>query len=85
MCSKAFTCLKERLISTPIIVAPDRDLPFEIMCDASEVALDAVLGQRKDKLFHPMYYVSKSLNAAQQNFTMTEQELLVVVYAFQKF
>lgn len=52
------------------------------MCDASEVALDAVLGQRKDKLFHPMYYVSKSLNVAQQNFTMTEQELLVVVYAF---
>lgn len=55
------------------------------MCDASGVALGAVLGQRKEKLFHPIYYASKTLNIAQRNYTVTEQELLTVVYAFEKF
>lgn len=59
--------------------------PFELMSDASVLELGVVLGQRKDKLFHPIYYARKSLNNAQCNYTMTEQQLLVVVYAFKKF
>ena len=55
------------------------------MCDASDYALGAVLGQRVDKHFQPIYYASKTLNPAQENYTTTEKELLAVVYAFDKF
>ncbi|GJV89667.1 reverse transcriptase domain-containing protein [Tanacetum coccineum] len=65
--------------------APDWDLPFEIMCDASDFAVGAVLGQRKDKYFRPIHYASKTLSDAQMHYTTMEKELLVVVYAFEKF
>lgn len=84
-CMRPFLELKEKLISAPIITAPDWTKLFELMCDASGVALGAVLGQRKEKIFHPIYYASKALNDAQANYTVTEQELLVVVFAFEKF
>ncbi|GJV32014.1 reverse transcriptase domain-containing protein, partial [Tanacetum coccineum] len=61
------------------------DLPFEIMCDASDFAMGAVLGQRKDKYFWPIHYASKTLSDAQTHYTTTEKELLAVVYAFEKF
>ena len=48
------------------------------------VALGVVLGQRRDKILHPIYYASKPLNKAQKNYTVTEQELLAVVFAFEK-
>ncbi|KAD4983021.1 hypothetical protein E3N88_19692 [Mikania micrantha] len=84
-CMKAFKFLKERLVSAPILVVPDWSLPFELMCDASDQAVGAVLGQRRDKHFHPIYYASKTLNDAQENYTTTEKELLAVVFAFDKF
>ncbi|KAD4179480.1 hypothetical protein E3N88_28071 [Mikania micrantha] len=84
-CMKAFKFLKERLVSAPILVAPDWSLPFELMCDASDLAVGAVLGQRREKHFHPIYYASKTLNDAQENYTTTEKELLAVVFAFDKF
>ena len=71
--------------SAPIIVTPDWELPFEIMADASDYAIGAALGQRYQKIFHPIYFVSKLLNEAQQNYTTTEKELLAVVYAMDKF
>ena len=55
------------------------------MFDASVVALGVVFGQRKNKILHPIYYASKALNEAQKNYTVTEQELLAVVFAFEKF
>nr|GEY35249.1 reverse transcriptase domain-containing protein [Tanacetum cinerariifolium] len=55
------------------------------MCDASDYAVGAVLGQRKDKYFRPIHYASKTLSNAQTNYTVTEKELLAVVYAFEKF
>ncbi|XP_060216833.1 uncharacterized protein LOC132644264 [Lycium barbarum] len=84
-CLKAFEALKERLTSAPIIIAPDWSQPFELMCDASGFAMGAVLGQKRDKIFHPIYYASKTLNSAQMNYTVTEQELLAIVFAFEKF
>ncbi|KAK1419647.1 hypothetical protein QVD17_28881 [Tagetes erecta] len=84
-CLKAFEFLKEQLTNAPILVAPDWSLPFELMCDASDYAVGAVLGQRKDKHFHPIYYASKTLNEAQESYTTTEKELLAVVFAFDKF
>ncbi|XP_022007316.1 uncharacterized protein LOC110906501 [Helianthus annuus] len=84
-CLRAFEFLKERLVSAPILVSPDWSLPFELMCDASDYAVGAVLGQRREKHFHPIYYASKTLNDAQENYTTTEKELLAVVFAFDKF
>ncbi|GJV88567.1 ribonuclease H-like domain-containing protein [Tanacetum coccineum] len=55
------------------------------MCDASDFAVGAVLGQRIDGKFKPIYYVSKTLNNTQEHYTNTEKELLVVVFSFDKF
>ncbi|CAN6712838.1 unnamed protein product [Malus baccata var. baccata] len=84
-CESAFKQLKEKLTSAPIIVPPDWSLPFELMCDASDYALGAVLGQRKDKQLHVIYYASRTLNDAQLNYSTTEKELLAVVFALDKF
>ncbi|XP_070667588.1 uncharacterized protein [Malus domestica] len=84
-CLEAFNKLKTLLTSAPIIVAPDWSLPFELMCDASDYAIGAVLGQRKDKVPHVIYYASHTLNDAQLNYASTEKELLAVVFALEKF
>ncbi|MFS7913713.1 putative nucleotidyltransferase, Ribonuclease H [Helianthus anomalus] len=84
-CLRSFEFLKEKLVSALILVSPDWSLPFELMCDASDYAVGAVLGQRREKHFHPIYYASKTLNDAQENYTTTEKELLAVVFAFDKF
>nr|GEV27184.1 reverse transcriptase domain-containing protein [Tanacetum cinerariifolium] len=69
----------------PILVVPDWNLPFELMCDASDYAIGAVLGQRKSKHFQPIHYASKTMTEAQIHYTTTEKEILAVVYAFEKF
>ena len=84
-CLQAFELLKKKLISAPIICAPDWALPFELMCDASDYAIGAVLGQRKNKILHVIYYASRTLTDAQLNYATTEKELLAVVFAFDKF
>ncbi|CAN6583794.1 unnamed protein product [Malus baccata var. baccata] len=84
-CTESFNQLKELLTTVPIIVPPDWSLPFELMCDASDYALGAVLGQRKDKRPHVIYYASRTLNDAQLNYSTTEKELLAVVFALDKF
>ncbi|XP_015163880.1 uncharacterized protein [Solanum tuberosum] len=66
-------------------LSPDWSESFEVMYDAIGMALGVVLGKKLNKLFHPIYYASKTLNSALRNYTVTEQELLVVVYAFEKF
>ena len=73
------------LISTPILEAPNWDYGSEIMCDASDYAVGAVLGQKIEKKTHVIYYASKMLNDAQRNYATTEKELLAVVYALDKF
>jgi hypothetical protein len=80
-----FWTLKQSLISAPFMQPPDWNLPFEIMCDASEYAVGAILGQRKEGKVHAIYYASKTLNDAQVNYATTEKELLALVFAFEKF
>ena len=77
----AFKLLKKKLISSPIIVTPYWNLPFELMCDASDFAIGAVLGQGKEKVFYAIYYASRTLNNAQLNYATTEKELLAIVFA----
>ncbi|GJR45632.1 reverse transcriptase domain-containing protein [Tanacetum coccineum] len=55
------------------------------MCDASDYAIGAVLGQRIEKHFRPIHYASKTMTEAESNYTTTEKEMLAVVYAFEKF
>ena len=55
------------------------------MCDASDYAVGAVLGQRVDRILHVIYYASMTFNDAQLNYSTTEKEMLVVVFALEKF
>ena len=73
------------MTTAPIARAPDGHLPFEVMCDASDLAVGAVLGQRVEGKLYVVYYASKTLNEAQRNYTTTEKEFLAVVYALDKF
>ncbi|GJU15681.1 reverse transcriptase domain-containing protein [Tanacetum coccineum] len=82
---KAFQTLKKKLTEAPILIAPNWDQPFELMCDASDYAIGAVLGQRIEKHFRPIHYASKTMTEAETNYTTTEKEMLAVVYAFEKF
>nr|GEV51015.1 reverse transcriptase domain-containing protein [Tanacetum cinerariifolium] len=84
-CIEAFNILKKKLTEAPILVSLDWDLPFEIMCDASDYAVGAILGQCKTKHFQPIHYASKTMTDAQAHYTTMEKELLAVVYAFEKF
>nr|GEW07480.1 reverse transcriptase domain-containing protein [Tanacetum cinerariifolium] len=84
-CIQAFRTLKEKLTEAPILIAPNWDQPFELMCDASDYVVGAVLGQRVEKHFRPIHYASKTMTLAETNYTTTEKEILAVVYAFEKF
>ncbi|GJX62609.1 reverse transcriptase domain-containing protein [Tanacetum coccineum] len=77
--------LIEDSMEAPIMIKPDWSLPFEVMCDASDYAVGAVLGKRIDKHFKPIHYASKTMNEAQENYTTTEKELLAIVFTFDKF
>nr|GEZ95784.1 reverse transcriptase domain-containing protein [Tanacetum cinerariifolium] len=77
--------IEDKLTEAPILIAPNRDQPFELMCDASDYAIGAVLGQRVEKHFRPIHYASKTMNQAETNYTTTEKEMLAVVYEFEKF
>ena len=84
-CLRAFETIKKALISAPIIQPPNWSLPFEIMCDASDYAVGAVLGQTKDKKHHAIAYASKTLTGPQLNYATTEKEFLAIVFAIDKF
>ena len=73
-CVEAFETLKKALTSSPIVQPPNWNLPFEIMCDASDYALGSVLGQRVDKKLNVIHYASKTLDNAQRNYATTEKE-----------
>ena len=65
-CQKSFEELKFHLTTAPIVRAPKWQLPFEVMCDASDLAIGAVLGQREDGKPHVVYYASKTLYESQR-------------------
>nr|GEZ07959.1 reverse transcriptase domain-containing protein [Tanacetum cinerariifolium] len=84
-CVEAFQTLKRKLAEAPILIASDWDMPFELMCDASDFVIGAVLGQHQDKHFRPIHYASKTMTEAESNYTTTKKEMLAMVYAFEKF
>ncbi|XP_075481126.1 uncharacterized protein LOC142521835 [Primulina tabacum] len=76
MVIQAFEKIKMALVTAPIMIVPDLKETFELMCDSSDYAVGAVLGQRREKLFRAIYYASRTIDAAQQNYTTTEKEML---------
>jgi hypothetical protein len=83
-CLQSFHTLKKTLISAPVIQPPNWHLPFEIMCDANDYAVGAVLSQSKDKKHYAISYTSKTLIGPQLNYATTEKELLAMVFAIRK-
>nr|GEY12534.1 reverse transcriptase domain-containing protein [Tanacetum cinerariifolium] len=81
-CVEAFQTLKRKLTEAPILIALDWDMPFELMCDASDFAIGGVLGKRQDKHFRPIYYASKTMTEAESNYTTTKKEMLAVEFTF---
>nr|GEW56420.1 reverse transcriptase domain-containing protein [Tanacetum cinerariifolium] len=67
-----------KLTEAPIPIAPNWDQPFELMCDASDFAVGAVLGQRIEKHFRPIHYASKMMTEAESNYTTTKKEMIAV-------
>nr|GEY53255.1 DNA-directed DNA polymerase [Tanacetum cinerariifolium] len=81
-CVEAFQTLKRKLTKAPILIAPDWDMPFELMCDASDFAIGAVLGKRQEKHFKPIHYASKTMTEAESNYTTMKKEMLAVVIVY---
>ena len=72
-CQRSFEEIRSRLVEAPIREKPDWNKEFEIMCDAGDYAMGAVLGQRTDKMFKAIYYASKTFNEAQENYSTIEK------------
>ena len=72
-CRSAFEEIKSRLVTSPIMLTPDWNIDFEIMCDVGDYAMGAVLGQRTEKIFKAIYYASKTFNEAQENYSTIEK------------
>lgn len=64
LCHETFCRLKETLITASIMQQSNLNLPFEIMCNASDFAVMAILCQKKDKRIHVIYYASRTLDEA---------------------
>lgn len=81
----AFVKLKSLLVSAPVLAMPDYSKPFSIACDASDVAIGAVLTQDVDGEEHPISFFSQKLSASERNYSVTERECLAVIKAIEKF
>lgn len=81
----AFEKLREALVSPPTLACPDFNAKFTLQTDASMSGLGAVLTQELEGIEHPIAYASRSLSAAERNYSTTEQECLAILWAIRKF
>ena len=84
-CKAAFEEIKSILVIAPIMITPDWNKEFKIMCDASDYAMVAILGQRNKMIFKAIYYASKTFNEAQENYSTIENEMQAMVFSYEKF
>ena len=80
-CRYAFDEIEFILVTSPIMLTPDWNNDFEILCDDSDYAMGAVLGQRIEKIFKAIYYTNKIFNEAQENYSTIGKEMLAVVFS----
>ncbi|GFW11146.1 retrovirus-related Pol polyprotein from transposon 297 [Trichonephila clavipes] len=78
---KAFDTVKAAITKEPVLKFPDFKKPFDLFTDASSVGVGAVLNQEQ----RPVVFASRTLSAAERNYTVTERECLAVVWALNKF
>ena len=81
----SFNTLKEKLTTSPILSAPDWSQSFELHTDASVYGLGAVLSQRINDEEKVIAYASKSLNKAQQNYTVSDRECLAIIWGIRHY
>ncbi|KAL3690616.1 hypothetical protein R1sor_016925 [Riccia sorocarpa] len=85
-CQKAFEFLKEKLVTAPILIAPNWDKDFHVLVDTSLLATGAILAQLDDKSKeHPIHYASRQLSQSESKYSTTERECLGMIYAVSKF
>ena len=84
-CHNSFEEIKSRLVKSPIMAKPYWNREFEIMCDASDFAMGALLGQKAENVFKAIYYASKTFHEAQENYSTTEKEMLAIVFVCENF
>ena len=78
--------MKAILQNSPVLAAPNFNVPFKLAVDASDVAAGAVLLQEgKDGIDHPVGYFSKKFNSSQKNYSTIEKECLALILAIQNF
>jgi hypothetical protein len=77
---QAFQSMKDSLCTTPVLAYPNFELPIILTTDASRVAIAAILSQVQDGKERPIAYASRQLNTAEQNYTVSEQEVLALVW-----
>ena len=82
---EAFQEIKQKLISAPILAAPDFSLEFSIQCDASDFGLGALLTQIQGDEERVIAYASRSLSRAERNYSVTEREILSCVFGCEIF
>ncbi|KAJ1208422.1 hypothetical protein NDU88_003808 [Pleurodeles waltl] len=84
---QAFSTLKEAFSTAPVLTHPDANQPFILEADASDIAIGAVLSQRNKDTgqLHPVAYMSRKLNEAEQNYVIAEKELLAIRDAFKEW
>lgn len=78
-CEKALATLKTAVTSAPVLIIPDLNEPFDIVCDASGYAISGVLQQRVNGNLHPVCFMSRKMNPAERNYDVRQQELLALV------
>ena len=69
----------------PILRGRDWSISFHISIDASDMAIGGVLGQKEGQASYAIYFISKNMISTELNYTVTENEFMVVVYSINKF
>jgi hypothetical protein len=83
---RAFAEVKDTITTAPVLQMPDEDKPFRLETDASAYAIGAVLSQQgEDNLWRPVEFFSRTMNPAERNYQIYDQEMLAVIEAIREW